>query len=34
MSMARKFEPHAAVEHDHGSCRKQGADVCTYVVTW
>jgi hypothetical protein len=34
MSMAHKFEPHATVEHDHASCRKQGADTCTYVVTW
>jgi hypothetical protein len=34
LTMARKFEPHATVEHGPGSCRKQGAHACTYVVRW
>jgi hypothetical protein len=34
MTMALKFQPHATVEHDHASCRKQGGDSCSYVVTW
>lgn len=33
-SMARRFEPHAQVEHEAGPCRKHGADTCTYVIRW
>ena len=33
-SMARKFQPRAKVEHAEGTCRKTGADACTYVITW
>lgn len=34
-SIVRRFEPTAFVEHDDTKpCRKNGADACTYVVTW
>jgi hypothetical protein len=34
-AMAQRFEAHARVEHDESRpCRKQGANSCTYVVTW
>lgn len=34
-TMARKFARQARVDHQPGEpCRKQGADSCTYVVTW
>ena len=33
--MASQFEKAVRVEHDDTkSCRKKGADTCTYVVTW
>jgi hypothetical protein len=31
---ARRFAPKAKVVHERGSCRKDGDDRCTYVVTW
>lgn len=34
-SIVRRFEAAAFVEHDDTKpCRKNGADACTYVVTW
>lgn len=34
-AMAKKFEPQAIVVHDDTKpCRKNGADSCTYVITW
>jgi hypothetical protein len=38
-SMARRFKPTESVlvkvrHDDHASCRKKGADSCTYHVTW
>jgi hypothetical protein len=33
--VAQRFQPRARVDHDPGaSCRKKGADSCTYVITW
>jgi hypothetical protein len=33
--MAKKFMPNAKVFHnDFKSCRKTGADGCTYIITW
>jgi len=34
LGFAGRFEPRAKVEHVAGPCRKNGADACTYVVTW
>ncbi|MEN8904960.1 MAG: hypothetical protein ABF289_03275 [Clostridiales bacterium] len=37
-SMAKKFKPEDSimtfVEHENGSCRKNGEDSCTYIITW
>jgi len=34
-TMARKFTRHPRIEHDPSQpCRKNGADSCTYVITW
>jgi hypothetical protein len=34
-TMARKFELKATVAHDDSKpCRKNGADSCTYLITW
>ncbi|MCK4797210.1 MAG: hypothetical protein KAT05_07495 [Spirochaetes bacterium] len=34
-TMAKKFEINANVIHDNSKpCRKNGADTCTYIVTW
>jgi hypothetical protein len=34
-TMAKKFEPRAIIEHDNSKpCRKNGADSCTYLITW
>jgi hypothetical protein len=34
-AMARRFAPDASVEHvESETCRKTGADKCTYLVTW
>lgn len=34
-AMAKRFEPMANVAHDDSKpCRKNGADSCTYIVTW
>jgi hypothetical protein len=34
-AMAKRFAPDATVDHVEGeTCRKSGADECTYVVTW
>jgi len=34
-TMAKKFEITASVLHDNSKpCRKNGADSCTYIVTW
>jgi hypothetical protein len=34
-TMANKFEPSAKVTHDDSkSCRKNGAESCTYIITW
>ena len=34
-TMAKKFEPGAFVVHDKSApCRKDGADSCTYVISW
>jgi len=34
-AMARKFEPQVQVVHDDTKeCRKNGADSCTYIITW
>ena len=34
-TMARRFEPHAVVEHDNSRpCRKHGGESCTYVIKW
>jgi hypothetical protein len=33
--MAKRFMPNAAVTHDNSKpCRKNGADSCTYIITW
>jgi len=33
--MARRFAPDAWVDHvEEETCRKKGAEHCTYVVTW
>jgi len=36
--LGERFQPPGSfwvrVEHDKGSCRKTGADACTYVVRW
>jgi len=33
--MAQKFMPNADVRHDDSKpCRKQGANSCTYIITW
>ncbi|WP_394849902.1 serine/threonine protein kinase [Pendulispora brunnea] len=32
--IARRYEPHALVEHASGSCRKRGDASCTYHITW
>ena len=35
MAMARKFEIKANIAHDDSKpCRKNGADSCTYIITW
>ncbi|WP_394848961.1 serine/threonine protein kinase [Pendulispora brunnea] len=34
LGFARRFEPRAVVEHAPGPCRKEGAESCTYHVTW
>ncbi|MCK4532555.1 hypothetical protein KAU39_02110 [bacterium] len=35
MAMARKFEIKANIVHDDSKpCRKNGADSCTYIITW
>ena len=33
-AQARRFVPAAAVEHEPGSCRSRGGQVCTYAITW
>ena len=34
-AMARKFEIKANIAHDDSKpCRKNGADSCTYIITW
>jgi hypothetical protein len=33
-SMTQRFARSGRVEHAPGDCRKQGAETCTYVVTW
>lgn len=34
-AMARRYAPHATVEHDTPStCRNKGSASCTYVITW
>ncbi len=34
-SMAKKFEAKAVVHHDNTKpCRKNGAESCTYIITW
>ncbi len=34
-TMAKKFEISASVSHDDSKpCRKNGADSCTYIITW
>jgi hypothetical protein len=33
-AMAERFSRTARVEHAQGECRRDGGDVCTYVVTW
>ncbi|WP_394838419.1 serine/threonine protein kinase [Pendulispora rubella] len=34
LGFARRFEPYAVVEHAPGGCRRDGAESCTYHVTW
>jgi hypothetical protein len=34
VGMAQRFDPQAKVTHDPKSCRKRGADSCTYSVSW
>ncbi|WP_394848963.1 serine/threonine protein kinase [Pendulispora brunnea] len=34
LGFARRFEPYAVVEHGPGGCRKDGAESCTYHITW
>ncbi len=33
-AMARRFDPRAAVRHEAGSCRRDGADFCVYTVSF
>jgi hypothetical protein len=34
-AMVQKFNPNAVVTHDdHKECRNQGADTCTFYITW
>jgi len=34
-AMARKFQPNAEVTHDNSrECRSNGAESCTYIITW
>ena len=34
-AMAQKFEVKANIIHDDSKpCRKNGADSCTYIITW
>jgi hypothetical protein len=34
-TMARKFAPRAQVQHEPGQpCRQQGADSCTFAISW
>jgi hypothetical protein len=34
-SMSKKFKPNAIAYHDDSKpCRKNGADSCTYIITW
>ncbi len=33
-TMARRFAPTAVLEHEPGSCRSKGGQICTYAVTW
>jgi hypothetical protein len=34
-SLAQRYEPTASVLHDDSRpCRRQGADSCTYLITW
>ena len=34
-AMAQKFAPNALVNHDNTKeCRKNGAETCTYTITW
>lgn len=33
-TIARRFEPTAKVEHEPGSCRHEGGELCTYRVEW
>lgn len=33
-AIAKAFDAGAVVKHDAGRCRKKGAEMCTYIVTW
>jgi hypothetical protein len=34
-TMAKKFQPSVSVIHDNSEpCRKNGAESCTYIITW
>ncbi|MFW9993776.1 MAG: hypothetical protein ACFFD4_17150 [Candidatus Odinarchaeota archaeon] len=33
-AMAKRFNQLVKVKHDHGKCRKNGDETCTYTVTW
>jgi hypothetical protein len=34
LAMAQRFEPTATLVHSTAGCRNQGADSCTYTLTW
>ncbi|WXB00341.1 serine/threonine protein kinase [Pendulispora brunnea] len=34
LGFVRRFHPHAVIEHGPAGCRKDGAESCTYYLTW